>query len=179
VDRDRLVRLGATALFVLVLAVGGALALGVVDLDEGPTTTDDAGGRTVEPTATVTVRAPDGTERAAVRVAVADTQIERYEGLSNTTPLDDGEGMLFVHEEESTYAYVMREMNYPLDIVFVGANGTVTTVHHAELPPEGTSGGDLTRYRGHGKYVIEVPYGYTNRTGVTTGDRVVLPERYR
>lgn len=172
-------RLGATAAFVLVLAVGGALAFGVVDLDAGPTSDDGAGGRTVEPTATVTVRAPGGAERAEIRVAVADSQVERYEGLSNTAPLDDGEGMLFVHDEESSYAYVMREMNYPLDIVFVGANGTVTTIHHAELPSEGTGGGDLTRYRGRGKYVIELPYGYTNETGITAGDRVVLPERYR
>jgi uncharacterized membrane protein (UPF0127 family) len=179
VDSERLARLAATALFVLVLAVGGAFALGVVDLDSGPTTDDGAGGRTVEPTATVTVRAPDGATRAEIRVAVADSQIERYEGLSNTTPLDDGEGMLFVHDEESSYAYVMREMNYPLDIVFVGANGTVTTIHHADLPPEGTGGGDLERYRGRGKYVIEVPYGYTNETGIAVGDRVVLPARYR
>jgi hypothetical protein len=179
VDTERLVRLAAAAAVVLVLAVGGALAFGVVDLDRGPTTADGAGGRTVDPTATVTVRAPDGTTRTEIRVAVADSQIERYEGLSNTAPLADGEGMLFVHGEESSYAYVMREMNYPLDIVFVGANGTVTRVHHAELPPEGTSGGDLERYRGRGKYVIELPYGYTNETGVAAGDRVVLPERYR
>jgi uncharacterized membrane protein (UPF0127 family) len=73
----------------------------------------------------------------------------------------------------------MREMNYPLDIVFVAANGTVTTVHHAELPAEGTSGGDLERYRGRGKYVIELAYGYTNETGIVAGDRVVVPAPYR
>ena len=178
-DRDRLVRLGATAALVLVLAVGGALAFDIVDLDPGPTSDDGTGSRTLELTATVTVRAPDGAERAEIRVAVADSQVERYKGLSNTAPLDDGEGMLFVHGEESSYAYVMREMNYPLDIVFVDANGTVTTVHHAELPPEGAGGGDLTRYRGRGKYVIELPYGYTNETGIAAGDRVVLPERGR
>jgi len=179
VDRERLVRHATTALFVVVLVAGGALALGVVDLDEGPTADGGAGERTVEPTATVTVRAPDGATRAAIRVAVADSRIERYEGLSNTAPLDDGEGMLFVHDEESSYAYVMREMNYPLDIVFVGANGTVTTVHHAELSPEGTGGGDLERYRGRGKYVVELPYGYTNETGIAAGDQVVLPPAYR
>lgn len=178
-DAERLARLGATVLFALVLAVGGAFALGVVDLDEGPTTDDGEGGRTIEPTATVTIRASDGATRAEVRVAVADSQLERYEGLSNTAPLDDGEGMLFVHDEESSYAYVMREMNYPLDIVFVGANGTITTIHHAELPPAGTSGGDLERYRGRGKYVIELPYGYTNETGIEAGDQVVLPPAHR
>lgn len=168
-----------TALFALVLVAGGAFALGVVDLDAGPTTDGGTGGRTIEPTATVTVRAPDGATRAEIRVAVADSRVERYEGLSNTAPLDDGEGMLFVHDSESSHAYVMREMNYPLDIVFVDANGTITAIHHAKLPPAGASGGNLERYRGRGKYVLELPYGYTNETGIAVGDRVVLPPQYR
>ncbi len=70
---------------------------------------------------------------------------------------------MFVHDSSGTYAYVMRDMDFPLDIVFVAENGTITRIHHAELAPEGTSESDLTRYRGTGKYVLELPYGYTNR----------------
>jgi Uncharacterized conserved protein len=187
VDRQSLAVVAGVAVL-LAAAVGGvALAAGVVDLDDGPTTAPATDGtatpaedrRVVEPTASVAIRAPNGTERTTVRVAVADTQAERYEGLSGTAPLDDGEGLLFVHDRESTHAYVMREMQYPLDIVFVADNGTVTRIHHASLPPAGTGGGDLTRYRGYGRFVLEVPRGYTNRTGVAPGDQVRVPERYR
>ncbi|ERH12652.1 MAG: hypothetical protein J07HB67_01676 [halophilic archaeon J07HB67] len=80
--------------------------------------------------------------------------------------------MLFVHDRPGTHAYVMRDMAFPLDIVFVASNGTVTRIHHAELPPAGTRDSDLTRYRGTGKYVLEVPYGYTNETGISVGDTV-------
>ena len=121
---------------------------------------------------TVTVVDENGTRLAAVDARVADTYQKRYTGLSETDSLNRNEGMLFVHDEEDTYAYVMRKMAFPLDIVFVDANGTITEIHHAPLPPEGTPESELTRYRGHGKYVLEVPYGYTNRTGVETGDRV-------
>ena len=107
-----------------------------------------------------------------VNVRVADTYEKRYTGLSDTESLGPNEGMLFVHDGESEHAYVMRKMDFPLDIVFVDANGTITRIHHAELPPNGTSGGELTRYRGTGKYVLEVPYGYTNRTGIQEGDTV-------
>jgi hypothetical protein len=65
----------------------------------------------------------------------------------------------------------MRDMDFPLDILFVAENGTVTRIHHAELEPNASEGG-LTRYRGVGKYVLEVPYGYTNETGVEEGDTV-------
>ncbi|MFB6123631.1 MAG: DUF192 domain-containing protein [Haloferacaceae archaeon] len=123
---------------------------------------------------TVTFVDENGTELATVRVRIADTTIKRYIGLSNTESLDAGEGMLFVHESEGTHAYVMRKMDFPLDIVFVDASGTVTTVHHAPLP---SGEGDLKRYRGRGKYVVEVPMGYANETGISAGDRMVIGER--
>ncbi|MFC6723812.1 DUF192 domain-containing protein [Halobium palmae] len=125
---------------------------------------------------TVTAVDDNGTELATVEVRVADTFEKRYTGLSDTASLDDGEGMLFVHPNGGTHAYVMREMAFPLDIVFVAENGTVTAIHRAPLPPEGTSEGDLTRYRGRGTYVLEVPMGYTNRTGIDVGDRLVVPD---
>ena len=53
-------------------------------------------------------------------------------------------------------------------------DGTVTTIHHAPTEP-GESGDDLTRYRGRGTYVLEVPRGYANATGLAVGDRVVIP----
>jgi hypothetical protein len=190
----------AVALVVSVAAVGVvAVDLGLVGddpaPDPGPTgsptdadpATSAAGTETGTGTATgtatptgptVTVTDENGTRLAVVSVRVADTRSERYTGLSNTETLADGEGMLFVHPSNGHFAYVMRDMDFPLDIVFVAANGTITTIHHAPLPPEGASGGDLTRYRGFGRYVLEVPMGYTNRTGISVGDRVTVPGEY-
>ena len=158
-----MVRRLAAVLVVLTTLGGLAIGLGVVDLD----------GRD---RATVVLYGADG-PRGTVDVRIADSHLERYEGLSGTDPLGDGEGMLFVHPEEGEYAYVMRGMGYPLDIVFADANGTITRIHHAPLPPPGTPDRDLTRYPGRGKYVLEVPYGYTNRTGVRAGDRLVVVGR--
>jgi uncharacterized membrane protein (UPF0127 family) len=127
-------------------------------------------------TTTVDLVAENGTTLATVDVWVADTFAKRYTGLSDTTALKEGEGMLFVHESEGNHAYVMRNMDFPLDMVFVAENGTITRIHHAPLPPEGTSGSDLTQYSGRARYVLEVPMGYTNRTGVEAGDRMVVEE---
>ena len=127
---------------------------------------------------TVTVVDGDGAELGTAEVRVADTFDKRYTGLSDTESLGPNEGMLFVHDGEGERAYVMRDMDFPIDIVFVAADGTITRIHHAELPPEGTSGSDLKRYRGTGKYVLEVPYGWTNRTGVSVGDTVEIAGDY-
>jgi len=127
---------------------------------------------------TVTVHDEAGEELAAAEVRVADTASKRYTGLSNTESLGENEGMLFVHDSEDEYAYVMRDMAFPIDIVFVAANGTITRIHSAELPPNGTSGSDLDRYRGAGKYVLEVPYNWTERNCVSEGDRIEIAGDY-
>jgi uncharacterized membrane protein (UPF0127 family) len=121
---------------------------------------------------TTTVEAVDGEtgeSLATVEARVADGFIKRYVGLSATDELDEGEGMLFVHEDADERAYVMREMAFGLDIVFVAPDGTITTIHEAE--PESRP---LTRYRGTGRYVLEVPRGWSERNGVEPGDRIVV-----
>ncbi|MEF8851797.1 MAG: DUF192 domain-containing protein [Haloarculaceae archaeon] len=122
---------------------------------------------------TVTTYDENGTRLATVRVRVADTRQKRYVGLSNTSELATGEGMLFVHPSEGRHSYVMRRMDFPLDIVFIDASESVTTIHHAPAPK-----GEYERtYTGRGKWVLEVPRGWTNRTGLDPGDRVEIPER--
>jgi uncharacterized membrane protein (UPF0127 family) len=118
----------------------------------------------------VTVRDENGTELATVDARVADTRKERIRGLSETDSLADGSGMLFVHPNEGEHTYVMREMDFGIDIVFVDADGTVTAVHEAPEPADGT--GSDERYAGRAKYVLEVPLGYTDRVGLDEGDEV-------
>ncbi|KAA9399731.1 DUF192 domain-containing protein [Haloarcula sp. CBA1130] len=128
------------------------------------------------PETTIAAREQEGGEPlGTVEVRVAQTFEQRYVGLSETASLGPNEGMLFIHDEAGKHTYVMRNMSFPLDIIFIDANGTITTIHHAPLPPEGTSESGLTGYEGRGKYVLEVNRGWTNRTGVEVGDRVELP----
>lgn len=124
---------------------------------------------------TVTVEDANGTTLATVDVRVAENARELYIGLSETDTLADGEGMLFVHGSAGEQTYVMRGMAFPLDIVFVDGNGTITTVHHAPVP-EDTPESELRRYRGQATYVLEVPRGYTNATGIDVGDYVTVPD---
>lgn len=136
----------------------------------------DAGtpGDSVTPATTVAVRESGAGEAlGTVEVRIAATATQRFVGLSKTASLGPDEGMLFVHESEETHTYVMRNMSFPIDIIFVAENGTITTIHHAPTPPEGEEYSE--RYPGYGKYVLEVNRGWTNRTGVGVGDQVELP----
>jgi hypothetical protein len=120
----------------------------------------------------VTVRDRESNEKLGnVTVAVADTPDERYTGLSDHESLGENEGMLFVYPDEGEHTYVMRSMDFPIDIVYVDANGRITKIHHA---PTEADNENLTPYPGRGQYVLEVPYNWTTERGVEEGDRVIV-----
>jgi uncharacterized membrane protein (UPF0127 family) len=121
---------------------------------------------------TVTAVDANGTELATVEVRIADTRDKRRIGLSRTDSLPPGEGMLFVHNSQDTHAYIMRNMSFALDIVFIDREGRVTTIHHAAVPATGVG----PQYRGTARYVLEVERGWANETGLTAGDRIEIPE---
>ena len=129
-----------------------------------------------EDRAEVRIVGPDGETRTLVDAEVADTHVDRYVGLSEHDSLEAGEGMLFVHADESERTYVMRDMDFDIDIVFVGADGEITGIEHARAPGPGEDGASL-RHTGRAKWVLEVPHGYANETGTTVGDRIEIEFR--
>lgn len=122
-----------------------------------------------------TVRIVDdsGEPKAVIDAEVADTANERYTGLSNHDSLESGAGMLFVHDAEGERTYVMRNMDFGIDIIFIGADQKITRIHHAPAPGPNEDGNEQ-QYTGDAKWVLEVPLGYTNETGIECGDRVEI-----
>lgn len=119
--------------------------------------------------ATVTISDEGGEALATVEADVADTPPQRYTGLSDHESLGTDEGMLFAFESEGTQSFVMRDMAFPIDMIFIAEDGAITTIHEAPVEEDDS---DLTSYRGEAKWVLEVNYGYAAENGITEGDRV-------
>ncbi|MFT4890159.1 MAG: uncharacterized membrane protein (UPF0127 family) [Halobacteriales archaeon] len=160
-DRSR-VRTALVGLVVAALIGVLAIELGLVV----PPWVEDREGAAV-----TLVDGDTGDRLATVEVEVADTRKERYTGLSDHESLADGSGMLFVHDGEARRTYVMRRMDFPIDMIFVDAERRITAIHHARTPGPNEAGSDL-RYSGRAKYVLEVPRGFANETGLSVGDRI-------
>jgi uncharacterized membrane protein (UPF0127 family) len=105
-------------------------------------------------------------------VWVAETGPERYQGLSGTVTLPVDTGLLFVYDQEADdRAIVMREMNYPIDVVFIDGSGTVTAVHSASLEP-GVPEDDLTHYSGRARWILEISHGTAEKHAIVPGTSV-------
>lgn len=117
----------------------------------------------------VSVQTPDGDELGRVRAAIADTQDLRYTGLSDTDSLPEHYGMLFVFDDTGERTFVMREMDFGIDIVYADEDGIITSIHHAPEPGPDEDGSEQ-RYPGRGQYVLEVNRHWTTERGIEEGD---------
>ncbi len=126
------------------------------------------GAVALSPGETATVQTPTG----SITAAVADTPEERRQGLMNRTTVPH-DGMLFVYNSAAPRTFWMKDTQIPLDIVFIGSDGTVLNVAAAD-PEPGTPPAELTRYRSDGpaRYVLEVPQGQAEELGLAPGAAV-------
>ena len=106
----------------------------------------------------------------AVTAAIAETDDQRYLGLSDADSLPEDGGMLFVYDTpRESLTFVMREMDFGIDIIYADAERQITRIHNAPAP-EPDEDGNQQRYPGSGQYVLEVPYEWTDRNDVVVGD---------
>lgn len=69
-----------------------------------------------------------------IPVTIADSPAQRERGLSGTESLSKGTGKLFIFERPGTYGFWMKDMQYPIDIVWIDAGWKVVGVAAQVLP---------------------------------------------
>ena len=62
-----------------------------------------------------------------ISVVAADTPNLWTKGLSDTESLPE-EGMLFIFEKPDTYSFWMKDMSYPIDIVWIDADKKIVQI---------------------------------------------------
>ncbi|MFC4552926.1 MULTISPECIES: DUF192 domain-containing protein [Halorussus] len=115
----------------------------------------------------------DDGSNVTVSMAVANSAEERRQGLMFVTSLPRNHGMVFVYPDAEHRTFWMKNTYVPLDMVFVAPNGTVLNVEHADTQLNASTS-ELDRYSSEGdaKYVVELPRGFANRTGVGPGTQL-------
>lgn len=112
---------------------------------------------------------------AEFRVAVAANSKERYRGLSGVKKMCEICGLLFVFPDSQERTFVMRDMHFPLDIVFIN-EGVVSHIASNLLPDSpGIQESERTLYYSQGKAdrVLELLAGTASKQGINIGDKVI------
>lgn len=105
-------------------------------------------------------------------VEIADTPATQIKGLSGHEKLLDNEGMLFVFPEKSVQKFWMKEMKFPLDIIWINSDRVAGIIYGAE--PE--AGEQLTIYASPEPVdkVLEISAGIASAKGVRVGDVIQI-----
>lgn len=102
-----------------------------------------------------------------VKIEIADNPIETYRGLSFRESLPEGNAMLFIFSDYEKRSFVMRNMNFPIDIIFIKDN--VVKEIKADCPPEGSDYKIIYESADEVNMVLEVPAGYAERNNIEPG----------
>lgn len=117
----------------------------------------------------ITLHAP----KTALRVQVARTEPQRERGLMSVTALPKHTGMLFIFDSDSAVAFWMKDTLIPLDMVFVGQDGTVRQVDaNVAVVPADMPDDKIPLEQGRAKYVIELPAREAAGDGLHAGVHV-------
>jgi uncharacterized protein len=106
---------------------------------------------------------------------VAETALQRQQGLMGVTDLGGADGMVFVYDGPASGQFWMRGTPMPLSIAFFAADGSFVSATHMEPCLTGPAAA-CPRYSAAGPYVaaIEVPQGGLPELGIGPGSRLVL-----
>ncbi len=114
-------------------------------------------------------------DHVTVTVELARSMEEKVRGLSGRPPLHPGHGMLFVYDRPQPIGIWMKDMRFPLDIVWIR---DARVVHIEPNAPPLTAGAPEKVYTATGDLVLEVPAGFTAEKKIRVGDpaRLVLSQ---
>ena len=103
-------------------------------------------------------------------VDIADDNCKTSLGLSGRASLD-GEGMLFIFENVGNYGFWMKDMNFPIDILWIDDKFEVVGIEKNLSPdtfPKSFGSNYLV------KYVLEVPAQYSDKNNIKIGDNIIF-----
>lgn len=111
----------------------------------------------------------------AVSARIADDPEERQQGLSGTESLGELEAKLFVFDAEGYHDMWMKDMNYPIDIIFINNQFRVVDIAENVLPESYPLTYTSSR---PARFVLETNAYFARTFSVNEGDYVTIPPRY-
>ncbi|MFA6194303.1 MAG: DUF192 domain-containing protein [Patescibacteria group bacterium] len=105
-----------------------------------------------------------------IKVEIASTPEEQYQGLSGRKSICADCGLLFNFSDFGPKTFVMRNMKFPLDIIFIN-DGVIKNIA-ANLVPEGSAPKNFYESDGPADQVLEVNGGYCEKYNIKSGDRI-------
>ncbi|MDP6703937.1 MAG: DUF192 domain-containing protein, partial [archaeon] len=122
--------------------------------------------KTIEQSETQTILQVNG---VALNVEQADTREKQTQGLSGRKVLKEDAGMLFVYENVGNPRIWMKDMHFPIDIIWINREKEVVEIHENISPDTYPQ---VFYSSVPVQYVLEVNAGWSKKVNITIGDTI-------
>lgn len=106
------------------------------------------------------------------KVTEVSSQKDLEIGLSETKSISSDQGMLFIFEEASYYSFWMKNMKFPIDIIYINQDAIVTIRNNAQPPKNNTDNLVVYFPEKPSNKVLEIQAGLAEKYGFKIGDKV-------
>jgi uncharacterized protein len=120
----------------------------------------------------VNILMPSGKE---LTLKQSETIDQITKGLSHEKTLSDYDGMIFVFNQPQTVNFWMKDMNFPLDILYLDENKVVVEIFSQVQPCQVGSPENCPKLKSQNsniKYVIEIPSGSYSQYQIEVGKKI-------
>jgi len=104
-----------------------------------------------------------------IETDIANTPELRTLGLSGRERLENDSGMLFVFEKPDFYGFWMKDMNFPIDIIWISENLNVVYIEK-DVQPETFP--KVFKPEGLSLYVLEINAGLSDLNNIKISSKV-------
>jgi len=102
---------------------------------------------------------------------VAVNEEQKTKGLAIKENLSENEAMLFVFATAGNHAFWMKDMKFPIDIIWMDSNKTVVHVEHS-LEPCTPVSCQIYQPNSNSLYALETIAGFANKYNVIDGTKM-------
>lgn len=105
-------------------------------------------------------------------VELETTPQQQQQGLSGRVSLPQNQGMLFIFKTSNRYPFWMKDMKFPLDMIFINNNKIVDIIPNIPTPKNGETNLPIYTPSAPDNQTLEINAGLAKKYGFKKGDTV-------
>lgn len=109
-----------------------------------------------------------------IKLLVADDEKSKMIGLSNKRSLNKDTGMLFVFEEKGTHGFWMKNMKFPIDIIYLDDTTVVDIKKNVQPANKDAINPEVYVPKAPSNRVLEVVAGVSDSLKITEGSQITF-----
>ena len=107
-----------------------------------------------------------------IRAELATTDKARRRGLMFRKSMAEDKGMLFIFEQEFLAGFWMKNVRFPLDIIWIDSQKKIVDIYEYALPCKDVC--KTISPKANALFVLEVNAGFVKKQGIKIGDSLIF-----